>query len=138
MRDPRLTPQGAGGPTMEECLQYLRRANLPNIWATALPALMKPLSLPLVQAVLADMPPNSAPGADGIPASLYIHFSKHFAPQMLGILNSIFFWGEIPQEWLLGIVRVVPKVPGGIAPDQQLLICLQVVALKWMSAIILA
>ena len=33
---------------------------------------------------------------------------------------------------------MVPKVPGGIAPEQQRPICLQVVALKWMSAVILA
>ena len=140
MRDPSMVAEGqlADTPGTDQCLAFLWKAWLPTSWATALPVLMKPLLLTLVQAALADMPPNSALGADGIPASLYFHFPRNFAPKMTEILQSVFGGGQIPEEWLLGIIRVVPKVPGGIAPEQQRPICLQVVTLKWMSVVILA
>ena len=119
MRDPSkpLNDQNAAIPGTGQCLEFLKKAGLLTCWATALPVLMKPLTSTLVRATLADMPPNSAPRADGVPASLYIHFAKHFTPKMTEILQSVFGGGEIPQQWLLGITRVVPKVPGGIAPE---------------------
>ena len=104
MRDPSRAPDGqsAAIPSTERCLEFINKAGLPACWATALPVLMKPLTSTLVQATLADMPPNSTPGADGVPASLCIHFVRHGTPKMTEILQLVFWGGNYHNSGFWG------------------------------------
>ena len=82
---------GGGGGDREECRCYIDNLPLPGKVRTALPLLMKPLSVEVVEAALDSMEGGSSAGADGMPSELYQRFPAVFVPRMQ--LAMLYFLG---------------------------------------------
>ena len=66
-----------------------------------------------VSRVILELPWKSAPGADGVGYAFYKLFIKHLCTPLSTTFNGILFDGKaIPEEWLLSIIKPIPKSSG--------------------------
>ena len=98
--------------------------------------LVRPLTLPLIEAALASLNQTSSPGVDGIPCTVYSKFQCLFAPRMLSITMHTLDSGTLNPEWAEALLNLIPKGRGVVQVADCHPLVLQNTAHKWMAAMV--
>ena len=121
-------------PSEAKCQDYLR--NMPRRWNAIVGQLWAPPTMSQAEEALRRLDPSSAPGDDGVPASVYRKFPSIFAPRMLQAVETAIREGGMPPSWIKGMTRCVPKTVGAMRADQQCPITLLNSRTKWLTGIL--
>lgn len=122
--------------TQEECSAYIDTLPMPGWHKGAARALWKGVDTEQAQEAIRDMDGGSAPGCDGIPASIYKKNMDIFAPKIMEVYETMTTTGHMPDNWSRGMMRCLPKVPGTRKVTQQRPIMLLNTKTKWITAIL--
>ena len=120
--------------TVQECEAFIHGLEPPRTWMEALPQLWKKPSEEMVITALEGLDPSSAPGEDGIPATMYPVFADIFVPRILLKMDHLAKVGKRGGTWARGIMRTIPKEAGNLAVDKQRPITLLNSKAKWICA----
>ena len=112
---------------------FLANKNLPLM----VRMLVRSLSLELVEAALDGLSKNSAPGADGVQASIYSTFREFLVPLMHEIYQQILHNGQLNADWASALFNPKPKALGQVGVADLRPLVLQNCCQKWTSATLL-
>ena len=127
-----MTP--AALPSEARCQDYIR--GMPKRWWGIAGQPWTPPTLSQTEEALRRLDPSSAPGDDGVPASVYQKFPAIFAPRMLQAVETAIQEGGMPPSWIKGMTQCVPKTVGAMRADQQRPITLLNSRTKWLTEVL--
>ena len=90
----------------------------------------------MVLAALFELDPSSAPGPDEFSGGFYRAFKQHFAPVMLELIRTAAADSTVPEEWIRGMTRCIPKEAGIPASDSLRPITLLNCKMKWLTRVL--
>ena len=125
-----------GQKTADECLSFLKGMKLPSNFSVMAKALLRPLSLELVETALNNLHNQVSPGDDGMGARFYKAFPDIFVPRMFEVASKCFESGSIFPDWAVGLINSIPKSTGTPSVGRLRPIALQDVKKKWIMNII--
>ena len=104
-------------PDEEETLGFLESLRFPVLEESHVLILDKPLTVEEVTEAIYSLPPNRAPGLDGLPAELYKNYAEELAQKLHSLFGQALQEGELPSSMCEALIVVLPK------PDKDKLLC---------------
>ncbi|XP_068089301.1 uncharacterized protein [Hyperolius riggenbachi] len=99
------TPQ----PSPQQIEEFLSTPKLPSLSQDHLDSLNAPITALEVISLIKSLKHNKAPGPDGYSNEYYQTYATILAPRLAKVFNTFRSSGQIPQEYLLATVVVLPK-----------------------------
>ena len=82
-------------------------------------SLWKDPTAQMAEEALSKLDPNSAPKEDGIPAGFYKLFPKEFPRRIMEVVTKVHGSRRLPPQWMMGMLRCIPKGQGKISAENQ-------------------
>uniref|UniRef100_A0A803SS30 Reverse transcriptase domain-containing protein n=1 Tax=Anolis carolinensis TaxID=28377 RepID=A0A803SS30_ANOCA len=93
----------------EKVMQYLGRQNIKKISESQRECLNKKIEIEEIEKAIQRLPPNKAPGPDGLTSIYYKTFHDILCSPLQKVMNRILEGGNVPQTWENANIVLIPK-----------------------------